>query len=168
MSSWSPRWWRTLHTHKTFLLSLFPPSLSLFFSFIFLSLFFYLLSHYLLLSFSLNFASLRFYMFFNHSVIPSDGTTPYTFTTTLVSKLFLRSYAYWESHTSTHASLHLNHVIGMTLAITRAPPVICNAKTPSPIQVHPMNLIRYLTNSAVQLPCQSVYGHTHTPMPLSV
>ena len=38
----------------------------------------------------------------------------------------------------------------------------------SPIQVHPMKLIRYLTNSAVQLPCQNLYGHTHTPMPLSV
>ena len=38
----------------------------------------------------------------------------------------------------------------------------------SPIQVHPMKLIRYPTNSAVQLPCQSVYGHIHTPIPLSV
>ena len=40
--------------------------------------------------------------------------------------------------------------------------------SPSPIQVHPMKLIRYLTKSTVQPPCQSVYGHTHTPMSLSV
>ena len=71
MSSWSPWWWRTHHTHKSFLLHL---SLSLPLAvYIFFYLLFYRLSHYLLSNFSLNLASFRLYMFFNPSVIPSGG-----------------------------------------------------------------------------------------------
>ena len=81
----------------------------------------------------------------------------------------LRSYAYWELHSSTHVNLHLSHAIAMTLGDDESISYeMQDTHLSSSILVHSLKQFSYPAKRAVECFCLSVYGRNRQPNSLSI